>query len=261
MKNFFFLSCLFLLGIKAFAGTIILEGKYQNKNLYVQNTFGSEGVGFCTYEITVNGKTSIDEVNTSTFEIDFEPFGFKIGTPVTVQIKHKDGCAPKILNPEVLRPRATFETTSINVDKNGLLTWSAANETGSLPFIIEQYRWNKWIKVGEITGKGTSGNNSYSFQTALHSGENKFRVKQQGFIGQAKFSPQVNFVSTLPELTFTVSENGTEILLSGESLYEVFDGFGTVVKKGYGKSISTSNLKAGIYYFCFDNTTAEYSKK
>jgi hypothetical protein len=29
-------------------GIIILEGKYQNKNIYVSNAFGSEGYGYCT---------------------------------------------------------------------------------------------------------------------------------------------------------------------------------------------------------------------
>ena len=71
------------------AGTIILEGKYQSKNLYVQNGFAGSGVGFCTYEVKINGQVTTDEINSSAFEIDFSQFQIKPGTEVKVEIKHK----------------------------------------------------------------------------------------------------------------------------------------------------------------------------
>lgn len=244
------------------AGIIVLEGKYQNKNIYVQNAFGSSGVGFCTYEVTINGQTTVDEVNSTAFEIDFTPYQIKPGTEVLVRILHKDGCEPRVLNPDALRPNASFETTAININETGVLSWTTTNETGSLPFIIEQYRWNKWIKVGEVIGKGTPGINTYSFKAPAHSGENKFRVKQVGYGGQTKYSPQIKFISKLPDLTFIVSKDAGQMFLSGESWYEVYDAYGTVVKQGYGKTINIANLEKGIpYYFCFDNTTVEYKKK
>ena len=42
--------------VSAQGGVIILEGNYQGKNLYIQNPFGSGGVGFCVTEVKVNGK-------------------------------------------------------------------------------------------------------------------------------------------------------------------------------------------------------------
>ena len=51
----------------AFAGMIVLEGKYMGKNIFVKNPFGGAGVGFCVFEVTVNGKLSPDEVNQSAF--------------------------------------------------------------------------------------------------------------------------------------------------------------------------------------------------
>ena len=72
------------------AGTIVLEGHYQGKNLYVQNPFAGSGVGFCTFEVTVNGNVTTDEWNSSAFEIDFTVQQLKIGDPVIVKIKHKD---------------------------------------------------------------------------------------------------------------------------------------------------------------------------
>jgi len=90
--------------------SIIHEGHYQGKNLYVQNPFSGSGVGFCVIAVYVNGDVTTDQVNSSAFEIDFSNLSLKVGEPVTVKIQHKLDCLPKVLNPEVLRPRSTFET-------------------------------------------------------------------------------------------------------------------------------------------------------
>jgi hypothetical protein len=259
-KLMFVLLTLFAFTV-AQAGVMVIEGKYQNKNLYVQNGFSDAGVGYCAYEVSINGQVTTDEVHSSAFEIDFSQFQLKPGTEVVVEIKHKDGCAPKILNPEVIKPKATFDIITMSISKEGLLTWTTKGETGSLPFIVEQFRWNKWIKVGEVEGKGIAGPNEYSFQVTPHSGENKFRVKQVGYNAQAKASNAVTFTSTQQQLTYTASKNLTDVMFSGETMYEVYDAYGTIMKKGYGKAINMANLPRGQYYLCYDNTMAEVKKK
>ncbi len=243
------------------AGVIILEGKYQDKNLYVQNGYAGNGVGFCTYEITINGQATTDEVNSSAFEIDFTAIQLKPGTPVTVEIKHRDDCIPKVLNPEVLKPRATFEVINMNVDKNGLIQWSTKNEMGSLPFIVEQFRWNKWVKVGDVQGKGSMETNSYSFQAVPHSGENKFRVKQVGYGEVAVVSNSVSSISNVSLPTYTLGSKSNEILFSNETIYEVYDVYGNIIKRGFGKRLDIENLSKGNYYLCYDNVMSDFKKK
>jgi len=116
----------------AFGGIIVLEGYYQNQNIYVQNSFSSSGVGFCTYEVTINGEVSTDEINSNAFEIDLVPHQIKIGAPVEIRIKYKDdGCFPTVLNPSALKPNPTFETIDVNVDNKGILKWTTINEKTS----------------------------------------------------------------------------------------------------------------------------------
>lgn len=262
MKKLIVLSFLFVASLPQMnAGVIVVEGKYQDKNLYIQNGYAGNGVGFCTYEVTINGQVSTDEVNSSAFEIDFKAFQIKPGTPVVVEIKHKDDCSPKVLNPEALKAKATFEIVSMNIDKSGLLSWTTKNEMGSLPFVIEQFRWNKWVPIGQVEGKGTMENNSYSFQTIAHSGENKFRVKQVGFGGIAKTSNSVSFVSTLTQPTFTLAKDSKNIQFSNETLYEVFDQYGNVIKRGFGNVLDIANLSRGDYYLCYDNVMTDFKKK
>ena len=117
MKQIYSILILSLIfSIKGFAqgGVIILEGNYQGKNLYVQNPFGSGGVGFCVTEVLVNGNITTDETNSSAFEIDFKPHKLAIGEKVEIKIKHKEDCKPKVLNSEVLKPKSTFASTGIN---------------------------------------------------------------------------------------------------------------------------------------------------
>ncbi len=241
------------------AGVIIIEGKYQNKNLFVQNFFGNSGVGFCAQEVKVNGRITTDETNSSAFEIDLAALQLKFGENVVVEIYHKDGCVPKILNPDDLKPKPTFDVLAITVSETGLLKWTTQNESGSLPFIIETFKWNKWVPVGEVNGKGTPGVNEYAFQVAMHSGANKFRVKQKGSDDMPRYSKDVSVNSNSQKPSFALSKNKS-IDFSAETAYEVYDAYGVVVKKGFGKMVSIDNLKKGTYYLCYDNDVKEFSK-
>ncbi|GAB4377547.1 MAG: hypothetical protein Kow0075_06220 [Salibacteraceae bacterium] len=247
-----------------YAGTIVLEGNYQGKNLYVKNPFGGSGVGFCVYEVTVNGSVTTDEWNSSAFEIDLSVHNLELGDEVVVVIKHRDDCGgvPKVLNPEVLNPKSTFKTQSISVTPDGTLKWSTTDEAGVLTFIIEQYRWNKWVYVGEVEGKGRTGKvNEYSFKITPHSGENKFRVKQVDYTGIPRYSPVATFQSNDPPVTFSPTKVEDKIEFSRETMYEIYDIHGNIVKKGFAKQVDVSNLKKGLYYLNYDNSTSEFMKK
>ena len=73
-----------LAGVFAHAATIVLEGNYQGKNLFVQNPYSEAGVGFCIYQVTVNDKVATDEINSSAFEVDLTNFNLKMGDKVVI---------------------------------------------------------------------------------------------------------------------------------------------------------------------------------
>jgi disulfide oxidoreductase YuzD len=255
-------SLLVLSTALSFAGNIVLEGNYQGKNLYVRNPFAGSGVGFCTYEVTVNGSVTTDEWNSSAFEIDLSLHNLDLGDRIVVVIKHKDDCAPKVLNPEVLNPKSTFETQSIAITNDGILKWSTTNEAGVLTYVIEQYRWNKWVYVGEVEGAGRTGaTNNYSFKITPHSGENKFRVKQVDYTAVPRYSPTATYQSSKALVDFNPKKVEDVINFTDETMYEVFDIHGNIVKKGFSKTIDVTNLKKGLYYLNYDNSTSEFMKK
>ena len=240
------------------AGTIVLEGHYQGKNLFIQNPFSDAGVGFCVYEVTVNDKIATDEINSSAFEIDLSNYGLKLGDAVTVKVKHKDGCTPLVLNPEVLKPKSTFDVVKQEVSPDGTYRWTTANETGELPYMVEQKRWNKWVKVGEVMGKGVPGEHSYEFKITPHSGENTFRVRQLDLTKKSRFSESVKFTDpSVSVVTWSPVKPKDEVLFSAPTLYEVYDQYGNIVKRGYANRIDVSTLKRGLYYLNYDSKMGE----
>lgn len=261
MKKLFALSFYLLLAFYGYSGILVIEGNYQGKNLFVQNPFAASGVGFCAYEVRVNGEVTTDEVNSTAFEIDFTNFQLKIGDKVVVTVKHKDDCTPKILNPEALNPKSTFKTGQIYVDNQQILHFKTVGETGVLPFVIEQYRWNKWVRVGELQGVGTPDTNYYKFKVTPHSGENQFRLKQIDYTGRPKYSTTAKYNNPIEPLTFGPIKPSKVINLSSESLYEIYDSYGNIVKRGFGKDIDVSALDKGIYYLSFDNKIDKFVKK
>jgi len=246
------------LALTSSAGVIVLEGNYQGKNLFIQNPFSEAGVGFCIFEVTVNDQIATDEINSSAFEVDMNNFGLKVGDPVVVKIKHKDGCSPVVLNPEVLRPKSTFDIVSQSITSDGKFVWTATNETGELPYIVEQKRWNKWIKVGEVMGIGKPGEHTYSFQVTTHSGENTFRVKQVDLTKKSRYSPAVRHMDPRQTpVTWGPTKPKDVITFSSNTLYEVYDQYGNIVKRGYAATVDVSGLKKDQYYLNYDNKMGE----
>ncbi len=235
------------------AQVVVLEGHYQGRDIYVQNPFSSSGVGFCVFEVRVNNEVTTDEVNSSAFAIDFAILDLQIGDPLSVEIIHKEGCEPIIINPEVLKPISTFELVSINVSSSNVLKWTTTNESGKLPFTIEQYRWNKWVKVGEVAGKGTEDENSYEFKLVPNSGLNKVRVKQTDSTNKPRYSDVAEFVSKAYQVSYSPVKVKKEIIFTHSTMYEVYNMYGNIVIRGYDKTIDVSALKKGKYYINYDN--------
>ncbi|HON17999.1 MAG TPA: hypothetical protein PK990_02405 [Salinivirgaceae bacterium] len=240
---------------------ITLKGIYQGKNLYIMNPF-VEGSKFCVTEILINGSKTNDFLQSSAIEVDFSALQLPLGSPITLTIKHSESCKPKILNPEVIKPQSTFELKSIKIDvKTNTLQWETVKESGSLPYVIEQFRWNKWIPIGQIEGKGEYTQNSYSYPITFHSGLNRFRVRQTNFNGDKRYSREASFRSTIPPVTFQFPKNSNEIIFSAETDYEIWNTQGKLLLKGRGQKIDISSLSKGDYFLNFDASTEMIKKR
>ncbi|TAJ15217.1 hypothetical protein DMA11_02085 [Marinilabiliaceae bacterium JC017] len=260
MKTILFVFLLLLIPLASPAEELVLKGTFQGENLYVKNPFASSGVGFCIYEVTVNGLTTTDEINSSAFEIDLSVYGFNKGDGLTVTIKYKEDCQPKVLNPEVLNSRTTFVISSIELSDTQI-TWQTTLESGALPYVIEQFRWNKWVKVGQVNGTGKQSISNYSAPVRLHSGENKFRLKQIDYLKKPRYSKEISTVSKKAPVTFSPTRPNDKITFTAPTLYEIYDAYGGIVFKGYGREVKVAGLTNGRYYINYDNKMGRFTKK
>jgi hypothetical protein len=265
MKKYIVWFCSFLLIAASHAATLSIEGSYQGKNLYIQNPTDEDGFGYCATKVLVNGDVMPGGTSLAAFGVDFAQFNVKVGDPVFIVIEHHDGCKPKILNPEVLLPKSTFDINTISVSNIGRLDWMSTNEKGKLPYVVEQYRWNKWIAVGEVQGKGLESLNKYEFEVKPHSGENILRVAQYDHSGRGRYSPEVKFNSTVLEVSKRPSIVKDKIefyanALPVETRYEIYDAYGNIVKKGVGSMVNCANLVKGVYYINYDNVNEKFIK-
>ena len=242
-----------------------LDGTFQDKNLVVYNPPQADGFGFCITKVLVNGEILPAAIQSAHFEINFQLFQLKKGENVFVVLEHAVGCEPRFMNPEILLPKSTFRCTSISADKTGTINWTTADEAGSLDFIIEQYRWNRWVEAGQVKGKGTKQSNTYHFQITPHSGKNQIRVSQIDNSGQKRSSQSVFFNSGLSPLKMSPAKVRDNLYFKvggkeAKTKFEVYDAYGNLLKVGFSTMVDCRNLVSGVYFINFDNQTEKFIK-
>lgn len=260
MKSLLF-TVLALLAVQlASADVYVFTGTYQGKDLYVKNPFSPDGVGFCVFEVRVNGEITSDEVNSSAFAIDLSLFDLELGAPVEVIIRSKDSCEPRVINPDAIAPKSTFELQSMVLNEDRL-AFSTKNESGPLPFIVEQFKWNKWVPVATVEGKARGGESArYEVAVPVHSGENVFRVSQHDADG-ARSSERFEVEGSATEVRIVEEKFSTELRFSARTDYEVFDAYGVLIGKGISDRVDASKWPSGTYYVNFDRFFGQVVRK
>jgi hypothetical protein len=239
---------------------MVLNGNYYGNNLVVLNP--SFGNGFCVTEVLVNDKPTQGEINSNSFEIDFSLLNLKTGDAVKVIIRYHDGCTPKIINPQALRGDQFFSFNYVKFDRTTKLVWSVKGNLGDDPFIVEQFRWNKWSQVGEVGVSDTMHGGTYSFEPVFHSGLNQFRILRIDAYGNPVYSKVAKFNNARAAAIELESTKVTEkIVFSAETIYELFDEKGNFLTSGFGKEIDVSELGKGKYYLNFDVKSVIVTKK
>ena len=260
MKFILTITLAAIASLSTLAEVVIISGIYQGKDLYVKNPLTTDGAGYCVFEVLVNGQITADQLNSASFAVDLAIWKLNIGDPLEIVLRCKEHCEVKILNPEVIYPNSTFKITSCTISPSGDLEWKTENETTPLMFVIEQFRWNKWKKVGEVKGLGKPEECTYNFKVNLHSGSNTVRIYQMDYKGQHS-SEEFKVVSSTPDVKIKSTRISGSIEFSAETDYEVVSEFGTSVSSGRGATIDASKFAKGKYYINYDNKVGAIVEK
>lgn len=260
-----FMLSLAVFGSAQFArANFSIEGYYQGKNIFVQSAFADDGFGFCISKVTVNGTIVPVNVQSSAFQIDLGEFNIEIGEEVLIVFEHEEDCQPKLLNPEVLLPKSTFVLEKLSCSSTGIVSWKTTNESGKLNYLIEQYKWNKWVVVGEVSGIGSANIAEYNYMMLPHSGENIIRLAQYDNTGNKRTTKSFSFLSegvSEPILHQLKTKAIIEFVADNvrvKTKYEVYDAYGNITKKGYNSIIDYSNLNPGVYHINYDNKNEKF---
>ncbi|HSH67248.1 MAG TPA: hypothetical protein VLB84_15990 [Bacteroidia bacterium] len=172
-------------------------------------------------------------------------------------------CGNGVLDDEVKSAKivSTFNMETFFVKEEGFVCWTAKEEHGSLPYIVEQYIFDKWVPVGQINGIGTPTANSYSVPVTLNSGENKFRVRQKGYDKMSRFSNSISYYSKKLPVSYDVSSDNQTLVFSADTYFIIYNPYGAVMKQGYGNSLNISDYPTGYYCLIYDNRLGGFEKK
>lgn len=260
-------SCVWMLTVSFLAtesaaqNALEVSGLYQGENLLVVNETTPDGVGFCCYQVRVNGLLTGDQVNSHAFEIDLAAHGLVLGKGVSVRLLHRPGCAPRILNPEVILPSPGFELVSFTALPSGEVSWVTSAERGRMPFVLQQRKWNKWVDVVRVDGQGGPEEARYAAQVQPIPGENWLRLTHLAPDGTLAVKGEVRFEAAVPTISMEHFVKDQRIQFSRPTQYEVIDIYGTVVLRGRGDEVILRYLARGEYFVNFGGRSETFKKR
>lgn len=245
------------------AEELVMTGIYQGIDLYVLNPMLDEvGDTYCVTQIFVNDYLYADAINSSAFCLILQNMPLQIGGELEIRFVHGPDCAPRVINPEVLKSLSTYSIVDISLNGNSLV-FTTQDETSKINFIVEQFRWNHWMKIGQIQGQGGPENQTYSVDVFPIHGNNKYRIYQQDHLYRTNLSKDYEFESA-NEAVVPISKLKKvkdEIKLSAPGSYIIYNIYGDILLNGYSDTIDVSGLSKGIYIFAYENTFANFTKK
>jgi hypothetical protein len=260
----------------------LIAGTYDGSNLFFKNQKDPTLLSYIKeYNLTANKKSKRDtscsyysgkynlSVNKKfdtvfsftdckeTFELRLDKYYFKIGDTVIVDVSAIPELQVTIDDPNALRAftQSKFNVLKMSAAEDGHIVWMVNDDPTIAFYWVEQFKWNKWYRLGKVNASGTNGTNMYTFQVNCHSGENQVRITD----GFGRYSKPFKFLSNKPEVTMPGCHDN--LVFSGETMYEVYDKEGKIVLTGKGSKIDISPLKPYVYYLNYDNKTTEFIKK
>ena len=134
-----------------------------------------------------------------------------------------------------------------------------------MPFYIDHFRANKWVRIGAVIGKGGAEEKTYTLPIASLPGENKIKIYQineddtQRSQEVAVESPKKEVV----ELEKIVQKKKVkEIRFTGSTEYIIIDkAYGNTKMRGIGRNVDISPLQKAKYFVCYENKYKKFKKK
>ncbi|MGK7389045.1 MAG: hypothetical protein ACNS60_01785 [Candidatus Cyclobacteriaceae bacterium M2_1C_046] len=247
----FIVVLIFLFQEKAVGAELVITGVYQGKDLYVQNPYSSANKKFCTEAVYINDQRIITEPNSSGYRINLSKF--QLNERLEIKIVHREGCTPKILNPDVIQPKGAFEFITINAGRTSI-SWIVKDEMPGGEFYVQRKLTDgEWEDIEQVPGKGGIVSGNYQLPVSHMSGVNFYRIRFEGPADEPKYSTIANYDFKEEPVTFFPSDPTIKITLSREAEYLVTDKEGNKYLEGKNDFINVKDLPSGEYILHIQN--------
>lgn len=152
-----------------------------------------------------------------------------------------------------------FLIADIYVTQNNDLIWLTEREAIDQEYLIQQYKWGRWVTVGTVPNQGSMEINQYRFKLLPHKGVNKYRVAMQNHDNTYRSSPTVIFYEETPPVEMKINRRKRVIKFSASTTWWLTDQFANSIAEGEGQEVSLNDLKRGrLYYICFDDHCTKF---
>ncbi|MDQ3110949.1 MAG: hypothetical protein M3R17_13735 [Bacteroidota bacterium] len=240
--------------------TLVLVGNYTGNNLCARQSFDTSASDFCIKKILVNDGDIFFEKNPR-FTIKLTSLDLHIDDTLKIEIIHDENCSPEF-NMEAICAKCKCDIFSIHIENDSILKWRSAEDYDKFIYIVQQFKWNKWISWDTISSAYKNDTVDYRTRIGkyLHSGENQFRVIAISK-GETISSSKVVKMSEKKGPVLILNQCTTDIKFNHETYWEIYDMYGAKIKQGYGKTVPTQDLDKGGYFLNYDNATTEFFKR
>lgn len=151
-----------------------LKGVYNGKDLFIRNSFGGNGVGFCVSQVNVNKNITTDEINANIFRVNLEMHKLELDEKFTLEVFYKDKCdIPSgilICNPGAIKAK----------DPSGTNVLVVEGKSFDQTLMVVNPRSTKGvygIKEVSVNGKKVENINSDVFEIELYKLKFKYEEK------------------------------------------------------------------------------------
>lgn len=234
-----------------------IRGFYRGVNVFLRNPYNSDEGRFCIEKIYLNGKSLVDNPVVSAYEVELGDM--RIGQRIVIRITHTDGCAPEVINPEVIEQGESFNWVKVYIDANSI-NWSTSAETGGGLFYIQREGPSGWDVVDTIRAKGDLFLNQYSVVPDHTPGNNAYQICYQRPEEDEICSDIYNFFSNKESIGFVIDDQAWTIEFTKAVQFELLTRDRRKIKGGKSESVDIAKLPRGWYILKFDGKEEEIQK-
>lgn len=264
-KITFFLICSLIGLFEAQAGLLTLNGVYNGKNLFVENSFLKGKNQNCVTNVYVNDKHIIDHPKESVVEINLSSFSY--GQKIEVRIYHRKSCQPILMNPNAIKKLREnhFDFTLLEVTEERI-HWETRGENNICKYTVQQNVNGIWKDIKYVKGAGTLSANSYSTPSTHTSGKNIYRIKYRASGGKTLVSKEISYNANVAPVYFYPKRVDDYITFETDDNREiefvVTDIEGKNIFSGKGLLVDCRKLPHGEYYILkYDSKEGRFYKK